>query len=178
MSRLTKRQELFAKEYVVDMNGESAAERAGYSRAGAKVAAYRLLKKPQVKAEVDRLVALRGQGQEAAAARWRKEVEAIAYSDAGALYGPGGQLVDVPSLPESERRAVAGLEVAVGGEEGPPLDDGAPRQARPKLLKLKRWDKVKALELLGKHLGLLVDRQRHEGADGGPLVVEIRKESP
>ncbi|HQN14164.1 MAG TPA: terminase small subunit, partial [Quisquiliibacterium sp.] len=37
-------------------------------------------------------------------------------------------------------------------------------------LKLKTHDKVKALELLGKHLGMFVDKVEHSGAIAGGLA--------
>lgn len=40
-------------------------------------------------------------------------------------------------------------------------------------LKFKLHDRVKALELCGKHLGMFVDRTRLEGADGAPLSVQF-----
>ena len=45
---LNPRQELFIREYLVDMNGAAAARRAGYSAAGSSVQAVRLLKVPAI----------------------------------------------------------------------------------------------------------------------------------
>jgi hypothetical protein len=42
MQHLTPKQARFVDEYLVDLNGAAAAERAGYGRAGAKVTAHRL----------------------------------------------------------------------------------------------------------------------------------------
>lgn len=48
-------------------------------------------------------------------------------------------------------------------EESQERGEGASHSAR-----------VKALELLGKHLALFVDRHQHTGADGGPIqIVEV-----
>jgi hypothetical protein len=52
--RLTGRQERFVSEYLVDGVGAYAALRAGLSRKGAKETATRMLRKPHVRAEVDR----------------------------------------------------------------------------------------------------------------------------
>lgn len=40
---------------------------------------------------------------------------------------------------------------------------------------LRYEHKLKALELLGKHLGIFKERVEHTGPEGGPLVVEVRK---
>jgi hypothetical protein len=40
------------------------------------------------------------------------------------------------------------------------------------VLKVKWWDKLRALEMLGKHFGLFVDRTEHMGRNGRPLTIE------
>ena len=45
---MTCKQLRFVQEYLVDLNGAAAARRAGYSTAGAKHAAWRLLRIPEV----------------------------------------------------------------------------------------------------------------------------------
>lgn len=165
----------------MDRNATRAAKAAGYGEKNAHVEGSRLLRHPKVKAYIDAWLAKEAEAQgdalRARVDRWRREVERIAYSDAGALYDAAGELIPVSQLPEDERRVVAGVDVTAGVEDGPPLDDGAPRKAKARTIKVRRWDKMKALELLGKADGLLVERQRVEGNDGGPLVVEIRKET-
>jgi phage terminase small subunit len=46
------------------------------------------------------------------------------------------------------------------------------------MLKMKLWDKLKALEMLGKHFGLFVDRTEHTGRSGGPMTVEAVRRMP
>jgi phage terminase small subunit len=48
MNKLTKKQEAFCREYVVDFNGTQAAIRAGYSEKTATVSASENLRKPNV----------------------------------------------------------------------------------------------------------------------------------
>jgi phage terminase small subunit len=43
-------------------------------------------------------------------------------------------------------------------------------------IKIKFHDKLGALEKIGKHLGMFVDRHEHSGKDGGPI--ETRELSP
>ena len=40
----------------------------------------------------------------------------------------------------------------------------------------KAGDKLKALELLGRHLAMFVDRQQVSGDDGGPVAIRVIKE--
>ena len=49
---MTAKQQRFVAEYLVDGNGTAAAVRAGYGRAGARVAAHRALRNDNVAAEI------------------------------------------------------------------------------------------------------------------------------
>lgn len=49
---MTQKQWLFAQEYLVDLCGAAAARRAGYSAKGARNAAWRLLRDPEVRKTV------------------------------------------------------------------------------------------------------------------------------
>lgn len=53
MPALTAKQQRFVDEYLVDGNGTRAAVAAGYGRAGASVAAHRLLRNPNTRAVVE-----------------------------------------------------------------------------------------------------------------------------
>ena len=53
---LTKRQDLFAREYVIDLNATQAALRAGYSPTTAKANCAQLLAHPGISARIDELM--------------------------------------------------------------------------------------------------------------------------
>lgn len=130
------RQEKFVQEYLVDGNGTAAAIRAGYAPKTAAWTACKLLKDKKIKAAI----AL-GQRQLAAkiqitAERVIEELAAIGFADLGQLY-KDGNLLPISELPEQIRRALAAVKV---GQEG--------------VVEYRLWDKVAALEKLGKHLGL------------------------
>lgn len=55
MGKLTKREESFCLQYVIDYNGTQAAIRAGYKESNAHNCAHRLLKKAEVSARVREL---------------------------------------------------------------------------------------------------------------------------
>ena len=55
MGKLTKKEERFCLEYVIDYNGTQAAVRAGYKESDAPNRAHRLLKKAEVSARVREL---------------------------------------------------------------------------------------------------------------------------
>ncbi len=56
MSNLTAKQERFVKEYLVDLNATQACIRSGYKRNTASETGYENLRKPQIRAEIDRLM--------------------------------------------------------------------------------------------------------------------------
>ena len=53
--KLTPKQKLFVKEYVVDLNGRKAALRAGYGAGGAASQASRMLQRPEFKVAIAKL---------------------------------------------------------------------------------------------------------------------------
>lgn len=53
-SGLTEKEAAFVREYLVDKNGKASAVRAGYSDRSARDTAYRLLKKPHIRAAIDK----------------------------------------------------------------------------------------------------------------------------
>ena len=105
---MTPKQERFAREYLIDLNGTQAAIRAGYAVSGAHTEANRLLDDPEVKAMVE-------QGQKALQERAEVDQEYV-----------------VRELKEIVRRCTTGSVY------------------NPKAA-------TKALELLGKHLGMFKD---------------------
>mgnify|MGYP002590450703 CR=1 FL=1 len=56
MARLTKKNEVFCDEYLIDLNATQAAIRAGYSVESAGSIGSELLKKPEIRARIDRAV--------------------------------------------------------------------------------------------------------------------------
>lgn len=61
MANLTAKQEMFCREYLVDLNATQAAIRAGYSEASAKQAGYENMTKPDLQERISTLMAERTQ---------------------------------------------------------------------------------------------------------------------
>jgi len=78
------------------------------------------------------------------------ELARIAFSDVGAVYDEYGHLLDVNNLPLGTAAAIASWDVF---KKNPTAGRGTVEHIR-----IRFWDKVRALELLAKHLGLLDDR--------------------
>ena len=167
---LNPRHEAFAREYIVDKNATAAAERAGYrgTRQGLAVTGSRLLKNPKIAARVESLLKDAGEAAGVSAKRIISELASVAFSDISKAFGPDGQLLPFKDMPPEARAALAGVETEElfegKGEERAPA--GVSR-------KVRHWDKVKALELLGKHMGLFKEKVEMTGEGGGPLTVEL-----
>ncbi len=56
MSELTAKQQMFCKEYIIDLNGTQAAIRAGYSQKTARQIATEMLSKPYIQEHVNSLM--------------------------------------------------------------------------------------------------------------------------
>ena len=164
---LTDKQKRFCEEYLIDLNATQAAIRAGYSSKTAEQTASRLLRNVKVQEYIAKRQKELSRSTEITQERVIKELALIAFSN-NADYAhvvekklqveAGGALVDVldkdgkpvmyrtvepvltEELTEEQKRALA---VIKKGRDG---------------LEVKSCDKVKALELLGKHLGIFTDK--------------------
>ena len=158
--RLNKRQLLFVSEYIVDWNASAAARRAGYAEKAAAQQGYLLLRKPQIKAEIE--VRWRGMinSAEVRGADVLRELNRLGHSDVRRLFDDNGRLLAPKDMPADVSATISSIEVS--HRKG---DDGKTEE----ITKVRFWDKKGALELIGKHLQIFDERVRHMGADGGPV---------
>jgi phage terminase small subunit len=158
------KKERFVQEYLIDLNGTQAAIRAGYSTKTANRIASELLSKPDVIDAIANAKAIRAERTEITADQIVKELARIAFADPRDVmsWGPDGVVLkDSNALTDDQARQVSEVSETTTGAGG--------------TLKVKKHDKVKALELLGRHLGMFTDKLEHAGAGGGPLTVVVRK---
>lgn len=85
-----------------------------------------------------------------------REAARLAYSDVRQIFDGEGKLLPVKDWPPELAAAVGGIEVVKRN-----VDSGDGRT--DDVIKVKVWDKPKALEMLFKHLGLLTERVEHSG---------------
>lgn len=162
--KAAERKERFAREYVIDLNGQRAAIAAGYSENGANVAAARMLQNVTVRKLIDRLNAERASKLEIRGEKVLEEISRLAFSnmlDYVRVNNDGSAYVDLSGVSRDQAAAIQELV----SEE---YVEGHGKDARDvKRTKLKLSAKRDALELLGKHLGIL-------GVDGGQVNVAIQ----
>jgi phage terminase small subunit len=150
---MTPRQQRFVDEYLIDLNATAAARRAGYSAKTAEWQGPQLLGKPHVAAAVAEAMESRSRRTGITADRVLQELAAIAFADPRRLFDPDGAPLPLSDLDDDIARAVATVEHGPAGGVG-----GGPAAARMRL-----HDKLKALEMLGRHLGLFSERLRLTG---------------
>lgn len=143
MAKLTDKQKKFIDEYLVDLNATQAAIRAGYKEKTAYRTGAENLRKPQIQREIQKRMQERQQRTEVTQDMVVKELAAIAFAratDYAEVKGGTVHIKDTNSLSEQQIRAIAGIKDGKFGIE------------------LKLNDKEKALELLGRHLGMWNDK--------------------
>jgi phage terminase small subunit len=152
MAELNPKQKRFVEEYLVDLNATQAYIRAGYSPKTANVCATQLLSKPSVRACIDKAIAERSRRTGVNADRVVRELARIAFVNPTELIDTttGDLLVDAN---DENTAAIASIKVKSTTRDEETFSE---REVRI-------HDKTKALELLGKHLGMYTDKLQVSG---------------
>ncbi|MEG2042170.1 MAG: terminase small subunit [Hafnia sp.] len=168
MAKLTDKQELFAREYLKDLNATQAAIRAGYSEKTANEQASRLLANVNVQSFVAELKATRIEQTGIDAAYVLRRLVEIDQMDVLDIMTDDMSLKPVSEWPASWRRYLSGFDLAEMFE-----GRGDDREMVGILKKIKWPDKVKNLELLGKHVNVQAFKEQVSseitGKNGGPI---------
>lgn len=162
--------DLFVQEFLVDLNGTAAARRAGYkgNERTLAVTGARLLRSANVAKRIEAAKVERMNRTKITADVVLGEILRLSRADLADAFDKNGNLKPIHEIPEDVRRAISAVEV----DE---LFDGKGKDRKHVgfTRKVKFWDKTKALELLCKHLGLLVEKHEVTGKDGAPLVAGL-----
>lgn len=143
---LTKKQKRFCEEYLIDLNATQAAIRAGYSPESARQSGADNMKNPYIRARIEKAMADRSRRTGVNADRVVMELAKIAFVNAADVIDAEDATLKEDATAE-DLAAVQSVKVKSFGE------DGVERE-------IKLADKIKALELLGRHLGMFNDRLR------------------
>ena len=163
---LTAKQQVFVDEYLIDLNATKAAIRAGYSKKTANEQASRLLTVPSVKQAIAEAIAKRSERTKIDADWVLTRLAAEATADIADLYDDKGALLPVPDWPLIWRQGlVAGLDVDEKFADG---------KKTGQVTKVKLSDRIKRIELIGKHVDVQAFAERKEigGIGGGPIEVK------
>lgn len=171
---LTDKQRRFVEEYLVDLNATQAAIRAGYSEDSAQQIGSENLSKPVVAGAIEAALKLRSERTQIDADWLLRRLDAEANADIADLYDDKGALKPVKEWPLIWRQGlVAGIETVQEFEEV----DGK-KQSIGLVHKVKLSDRIKRIELIGKHVGVNAFSERHEhtGKNGGPIETRIERD--
>lgn len=164
-NKLTDKQERFCREYIIDLNGAQAAIRAGYAEDSARVTASRLLSNDNL---TDRIAELKAQRSEKlsidASYVLQRHVE-IDQMDVLDILDDDGSMRPVREWPKVWRQYLSGMDVAELFE-----GSGDAKQQIGLLKKIKWPDKVKNLELLGKHVDVQAYKEKMDINEKHTLV--------
>ncbi|MEB4800676.1 terminase small subunit [Acinetobacter soli] len=164
---LSKRQNLFALEYIIDLNATQAAIRAGYSEKTAYSHGQRLLKNVEIEKLIEEAQKDRIERLNVDAEYVLHRLVQIDQMDVLDIMNSDLSLKPVNEWPPVWRQYISGLDNIEEFDSR-----GGDRSLTGYLRKIKWPDKVKNLELLGKHISIGAFKERVElGNDPeNPLV--------
>lgn len=147
MARLTEKQSRFVEEYLIDLNATQAAIRAGYSTDSARQIGTENMSKPSIRARVDKAMAERSKRTGINSERVLIELARVGFINPANLINFNAATIKAEAL-EDDLAAINSVKVkTIPTEEG----DIVERE-------VKLADKLKALELIGRHLGMFNDK--------------------
>jgi len=162
--KLSKKQLIFCKEYLVCMNATEAATKAGYSQKSAYSQGVRLLKDARIKQYIDKRLMDRAEKLDITPNRILEELGHIAFFNISSIFD-GMSLKEIDSLPENVTRAIGSVK-----SKTEKSGDGF-----AEVTEVKSNDKLKALEMLMKHLGMYEkdnEQLKQEKVNDIKIVVE------
>lgn len=147
MAKLSPKQQLFADEYLIDLNATQAAIRAGYSPKTADQQGSRLLTIVKVRTYIDQKMADRSRRTGISQDRVLQELARIAFVQIP-------DVIDVETARVNESASPDDLAVIQGIKVKESWGDKGSSVER----EVKIADKGKALEMIGRHLGMFTDK--------------------
>ncbi|KWC78892.1 terminase small subunit [Burkholderia cepacia] len=169
MSKLNAKQRVFVNEYIVDLNATAAARRAGYSERTARQQGNRLLTNADVQAAIASAMKARGERTKVTSDRVLQRMVEIDEMDVLDIMNDDMSLKPVSVWPKVWRQYLSGFDLAELFE-----GNGDAREMVGILKKIKWPDKLKNLEMLGRHFGMFNDKVRLQGDKNAPLTVVIK----
>ncbi|ELY3985716.1 terminase small subunit [Cronobacter muytjensii] len=151
---LTDKQEMFCREYLIDLNATQAAIRAGYSVKTANRTASENLSKPDIQNRIAELKNKRNEDVGINAAYVLQRLVEIDQMDVADILNDDGTLKAVSQWPKCWRITLQGIDISSTIRN---FDE----ETEETILKKIKWpDKVKNLELLGKHVDVQAFREQ------------------
>ncbi|WP_159282195.1 terminase small subunit [Rahnella variigena] len=153
---LTDKQEMFCREYLIDLNATQAAIRAGYSENTARKIGSENLTKPDVQNRIAELKLERNEQVNIDAAYVLRRLVEIDQMDVLDILKEDGGLKSISEWPKVWRTTLSGFDIntSITNFDETTIEN---------ILKKVKWpDKVKNLELLGKHISVMAFKEQVE----------------
>ncbi|MBV4480524.1 terminase small subunit [Pseudomonas khavaziana] len=154
---LTQKQRLFVDEYLIDLNATQAAIRAGYSKRTAGQIGDENLKKPQISQAIKEAMDSRSKRVQINADYVLNRLVEIDQLDVLDILRDDMSFKPLSEWPKGWRQYLVGFDIAEMFE-----GTGEDRSMVGLMKKIKWPDKVKNLELLGKHVAVSAFREQVE----------------
>lgn len=165
---LTPKQKIFADEYLIDLNA-TRAYKVAYPNVkkdeAARVNGSRLLTNANVADYVQKRMDERSQRTEITQNMVLQELAKLGFFDIRKLFDDDGKPLDISMIDDDTAACIAGMDV-LDAYDG----SGEDKEFIGYIKKYKLSDKLKALELLGRHLGMFRDKVELSG--------EVKTENP
>lgn len=167
---LDNRERTFLGEYLINLDPKRAAITAGYSETVACSKAYQWVSNSKVKPHlfmaIEKAMALREKRTQITQDRVLKELAKAAFFDIRTLFDDKGDLVAVHKLKGDTAAAISNIDVTSYMTEGGDLSTTS---------KFRILDKLRALELVGRHLKMFTDKIQFNGQlTIGQIVKDIQ----
>lgn len=140
---MTQKQRRFIEEYLIDLNATQAAIRAGYSPETAGAIGSENLKKPEIRARIEKAMAERSRRTGINQDRVLYELAKIGFANITDVVDPDTAKI-LPEAKEEDLACIQSIKVK-------PNEWGTERE-------VKMYDKKAALVDIGRHLGMFKDK--------------------
>lgn len=151
---LTVKQQAFVREYLIDLNATQAAIRAGYSKRRAREYSYQLMQRDDVGSAIAASMEARNKRTQINADYVLNRLTEIDQMDLLDILEDDMSIKTLSKWPKVWRQSLSGFDIAEMFE-----GVGKDRDLVGLMKKIKWPDKVKNLELLGKHVNVNAFRE-------------------
>ena len=164
VQKLTAKQEIFCKEYLIDLNGTQAAIRAGYSEKTARQIAEQNLSKLDIQNRITELKEIRNTQLDVDGTYVLKRLIEWDQLDVLDILTDTGSFKLISEWPKVWRTSISAMDVSTLMKQEEDIET--------RIMKVKWPDKVKNLELIGKHVDVQAFKEQVQHSGG--ITVETK----
>ena len=157
---------MFCREFLIDLNGTQAAIRAGYSAKTANRIATENMSKPEIKRRIEELKQQRQEVIGVDASYVLQRLIDIDQMDARDILNDDGSVKPIQDWPDVWRQSISGVDL---------MEISNSENVAATLKKIKWPDKIKNLELLGRHVSVAAFKDRLELSGNVGLAERMKK---